>query len=497
MNAYTDSMIGHNGECVDIISPMSIDYYSFKALIEVVIAQNINIDLTEEASYHPRGMPLRKSADHQAQTKDDRDQLLHRKRNMKALLSWGLIATIFVLTSARRFDSAKVFRAKPHNEQEVSFMKHLFSTMQLHLWFPDSALHIVSQRVVDFHVSADQSKTVQTLMEQNSIQILFQNLQDDIEKQLDNGRNSTDQHSYTKYNEWHKISAWTARIAEENPKLVSRIQIGNTFEKRPIYLLKVGKGKDSTKAIFIDCGVHAREWISPAFCQWFLKEATRTYGKNQNMTNMLDNLNFYILPLANVDGYIWSWTQDRLWRKNRSNTSQSDCVGVDINRNFDIAWGTIDASSDPCEEIYCGTSAESEQETKAITAFIRSHLSSIKAYVSIHSYSQMLLYPYGYRFEKTPNHDELNEIAKGAAEAISSLYGTEYTYGASAVTIYPSSGCSDDWAYNQGIKYSFTFELRDKGKYGFLLPEHQIKPTCEEIMLAVKYLANYILSHTS
>lgn len=59
-----------------------------------------------------------------------------------------------------------------------------------------------------------------------------------------------------------------------------------------------------------------------------------------------------------------------------------------------------------------------------------------------------------------------------------------------------SSGCSDDWVFNQGIKYSFTFELRDKGKYGFLLPESQIKPTCQEIMLAVKLIASYILNKT-
>lgn len=57
-----------------------------------------------------------------------------------------------------------------------------------------------------------------------------------------------------------------------------------------------------------------------------------------------------------------------------------------------------------------------------------------------------------------------------------------------------SSGCSDDWVFNQGIKYSFTFELRDKGKYGFLLPESQIKPTCQEIMLAVKLIASHILN---
>ncbi|XP_020637526.3 mast cell carboxypeptidase A isoform X1 [Pogona vitticeps] len=374
----------------------------------------------------------------------------------------------------------------------------VFHPVQIDFWYPDSALHIVNQMEVDFHVSGDQTKNVESLMEQNGMhyEILFQNLQEDIENQLVD-KSSTGKHSYTKYNDWRKISAWTARIEKRNPALVSRIHIGNTFENRPMYLLKVGKQSDAKKAIFIDCGIHAREWISPAFCQWFLKKATRTYGKDTNMTYILDNMNFYILPLVNIDGYIWSWTQDRFWRKSRSNTSDSACAGVDLNRNFDVAWGTVDASKNPCQEIYCGTSPESEPETKAVTTFIRNHLSSIKAYLTIHSYSQMLLFPYGYTYEKTPNHDELNELAKGAAQAIASLYGKHYNYGPSAATIYPSSGCSDDWAYKLGIKYSFTFELRDKGRYGFLLPESQIKPTCEEITLAVKFIASYILSHTS
>uniref|UniRef100_A0A8D0DXI8 Peptidase M14 domain-containing protein n=1 Tax=Salvator merianae TaxID=96440 RepID=A0A8D0DXI8_SALMN len=313
--------------------------------------------------------------------------------------------------------------------------------------------------------------------------IIFQNLQEDIEKQLAGDKNSTDKHSYTKYNEWHKISAWIARIAKKNPKLVSRIHIGNTFENRPMYLLKVGKPSGLKKAIFMDCGIHAREWISPSFCQWFLKEATETYGKDKNMTDILDNMNFYVLPVFNIDGYIWSWTQTHCFLFHHY--LQVFCLPT-----------AIDASKKPCDETYCGSSAESEPETRAVATFIRKQLSSIKAYLTMHSYSQMILFPYGYSYEKTMNHEELNEIAKGAVEAIESLYGKKYRHGTSAATIYPSSGCSDDWTYNQGIKYSFTFELRDKGKHGFLLPESEIKPTCEEIMLAVKFIANYILNLT-
>ncbi|XP_029610841.1 carboxypeptidase B [Salmo trutta] len=83
-------------------------------------------------------------------------------------------------------------------------------------------------------------------------------------------------------------------------------------------------------------------------------------------------------------------------------------------------------------------------------------------------------------------------VAEGASEALRSLHGTQYTSGPGAATIYPAAGGSDDWAYDLGVKYSYTFELRDTGRYGFLLPESQIKPTCEETMLAVKYITSHV-----
>lgn len=247
----------------------------------------------------------------------------------------------------------------------------------------------------------------------------------------------------------------------------------------------------------MDCGIHAREWVSPAFCQWFVYQATKSYGKNKLMTKLLDRMNFYVLPVFNVDGYIWSWTQDRMWRKNRSKNRNSTCIGTDLNRNFDVSWDTSPNTDNPCLNVYRGPAPESEKETKAVTNFIRSHLNSIKAYITFHSYSQMLLIPYGYTLKPAPTHQDLLKVARIATDVLSTRYGTRYIYGPIASTIYKTSGSSLDWVYDLGIKHTFAFELRDKGKFGFLLPESRIKPTCKETMLSVKFIAKYILKHTS
>ncbi|OWK62238.1 Carboxypeptidase B [Lonchura striata] len=368
--------------------------------------------------------------------------------------------------------------------------------MEVDFWQPDSVTLVRPKMQVDFRVEAEKSFKVEDLLKENGIeyQVLIDNLQAALDAQFDS-QARTAGHSYVKYNDWDTIAAWTADIAAQNPDLVSRSVIGKTYEGRPMYLLKMGKSGANKKAIFMDCGFHAREWISPAFCQWFVKEAVETYGKDTVMTTLLDKLDFYVLPVLNIDGYVYTWTKDRMWRKTRSKNSGSICIGTDPNRNFDAGWCTIGASEYPCDATYCGSAPESEKETKALADFIREHLSTIKAYLTIHSYSQLLLFPYSYTYNLPSDYEELNSIARAASKELASLYNTKYTYGPGAKTIYPAAGGSDDWAYDQGIKYSFTFELRDTGRYGFLLPESQIKPTCEETFLAVKYIANYVLDH--
>ncbi|XP_049723772.1 mast cell carboxypeptidase A [Elephas maximus indicus] len=417
---------------------------------------------------------------------------------MKFILLMGLIATTLAIAPVR-FDREKVFRVKPQDEIQANIIKDLAKTRELDFWYPDATHHITANMMVDFRVSEQDSQFIQSALDQNQMQykILIHDLQKEIEKQFDVKEDIPGRHSYAKYNNWDKIVAWTEKMMNKHPKMVSRIKIGTTVEENPLYVLKVGKQDERNKSIFMDCGIHAREWVSSSFCQWFVYQATKSYGKNKIMTKLLDQMNFYVLPVFNVDGYIWSWTQNRMWRKNRSKNRNSRCIGTDLNRNFNASWNSFPNTSNPCGDTYRGIAPESERETKAVTRFIRSHLKSIKAYITFHSYSQMLLFPYGYTSELTPNHKDLAKVAKIGIDALATRYETRYVYGPTASILYPTTGSSLDWAYDLGIKHTFAFELRDKGKFGFLLPESQIKSTCKETMLAVEFIAKYILKHAS
>ncbi|ELK13851.1 carboxypeptidase A1 [Pteropus alecto] len=302
---------------------------------------------------------------------------------------------------------------------------------------------------------------------------------------------STDTFNYASYHTLDEIYGFIDLLVAEYPQLVSKLQIGETFEGRPIYVLKFSTGGNNRSAIWIDTGIHSREWVTQASGVWFAKKIAQDYGQDSAFTAILDNVDIFLEIVTNPDGFAFTLSKNRLWRKTRSITAGSACVGVDANRNWDAGFGLAGASSNPCSETYHGKSANSEVEVKSIVDFVNGH-GNIKAFISIHSYSQLLLYPYGYTEDPASDQEELDQLAKSAVTALASLYRTRFQYGSIITTIYRASGSSVDWAYNQGIKYSYTFELRDMGYYGFLLPASQIIPTAQETWLALLV----IMEHT-
>ncbi|XP_029472841.1 carboxypeptidase A2-like isoform X2 [Rhinatrema bivittatum] len=280
-------------------------------------------------------------------------------------------------------------------------------------------------------------------------------------------------------------------LASEYPNLVSKLQIGTSYEGRPLYVLKFSTGGTNRPAVWLDCGIHSREWVTQATGLWTAHKLVSDYGKDSSITSLLNNLDIFLLIVTNPDGYAFTHTSNRLWRKTRSKIAGSRCIGVDPNRNWNAGFGGPGASKDPCSDSYHGPQAESEVEVKSVVNFIKEH-GNIKAFISIHSYSQLLMFPYGYKCTNAAHYSELNAVAKSAASALTSLYGTAYKVGPICTVIYQASGGSIDWSYDYGIRYSFAFELRDTGRNGFLLPANQIIPTAEETWLGLKKIFQHV-----
>jgi len=265
-------------------------------------------------------------------------------------------------------------------------------------------------------------------------------------------------------------------------------------------LLKIGTKKYSDKpAIFIEAGIHAREWISPATATYIMRQLVEKSRKN---LDLLDFYDFYILPVANPDGYEYSFTSNRLWRKNRAKNKGitsfllSLCDGVDLNRNFGYHWSDVSSlnvqggTQLTCAETYSGPAPFSEPESRNIANFVTSIQKNLVSYIMIHSYGQKILYPWSYTAVRIPDWEEMQIMGQTMARSIERASGLNYDVGSSPKTQYIAAGGSDDWARGEmGIKWVFLLELPDKGYHGFLLPAYHIKPTARSIFEGIRTLA--------
>lgn len=253
-------------------------------------------------------------------------------------------------------------------------------------------------------------------------------------------------------------------------------------------LIRISTNTNTAKRkIFVDAGIHAREWIAPATALYLIYQLVENSNAN---SNLLENLEWIILPSLNPDGYEYSRNTERLWRKTVS--PGKVCNGCDGNRNFDYYWMYAGASSFECSETYAGKNAFSEIETQNLRDFLLKE-SGVIGYITLHSYGNYFLYPWGYDDILADNWEELEDLGKRAAAAIKSIYGTEYEIGSSSIALYPAAGASDDWAMGVAkIPIVYTIELPGGGSYGFDLPPSGIQSVVVETFEGFKILANHI-----
>lgn len=382
------------------------------------------------------------------------------------------------------FKGFQVLRVSPSNTDEFSYISGLQNKPYYDFWTEAREGHDVDIMTPPMFVDLLQEDLVNR-------GIKFEVMINDLDAliQMEKGpaavtseQQTTVGHSMT-WDKYHPLEDMYSYLdyLEQTYDFVSTESIGKTFEGRDMRLAKICKGGcGNKKAVWIDGGIHAREWISSATVTWMLKELVEN---NDNHADLLDNLDWYILPNHNPDGYAFSREHNRLWRKTRSkHQSILGCKGVDPNRNWGFHWNEGGTSSDKCSDIYHGPEAFSEIENRNVRDYIAARKDNFIFYNSLHSYSQLILLPWSYTADLADNYDYMYNLAIKGSDALTAVHGKYYEAGCIPCILYVASGSSADWALGvAGIDFSISMELRDKGQYGFMLPPSQIVPTGEEV----------------
>eukprot|EP01121_Diplochlamys_sp_Union-15-3_P020011 TRINITY_DN7676_c0_g2_i1.p1 TRINITY_DN7676_c0_g2~~TRINITY_DN7676_c0_g2_i1.p1 ORF type:complete len:407 (+),score=71.87 TRINITY_DN7676_c0_g2_i1:54-1274(+) len=301
---------------------------------------------------------------------------------------------------------------------------------------------------------------------------------------------------FDNYHNYTDIVEYLETLNKNFPSLTKYVaSIGKSINGLDIPALHIGinmdlKTRQSKPVIFISGMQHAREWISPAVVTYIITELLVQYNTNPKIKAIVDTFDFVFIPIVNPDGYQFSWTSNRLWRKNRRQNSGGS-FGVDLNRNWDENWGRSGSSSTPSSDTYKGTAPFSEPETRAVSNYFLS-VGTVNGAIDYHSYGQLILRPYGDSKANPPNEAQLKRLGDGMRDVIRSNSGVSYT-SQRGVDLYPASGTGDGWYYlfvNPKSAYSYCIELRDTS--GFILPPAQIVPTGKENLAAFIFFCEFI-----
>ncbi len=299
------------------------------------------------------------------------------------------------------------------------------------------------------------------------------------------------------YMTFAEIQTFLYDLQAARPDLCSVSTIGFSLQNRPVMMLHItGPGGGGNKpGVFYHGLQHCREWITGPAILYLANHLVTQYDADPCIQDLVDRTDIYLAPCVNPDGYVYTWNSDRLWRKNRR-LNYDGSYGVDLNRNWGVGWSGPGASGNPSDPTYYGTAPFSEPETQVLRSFILNH-PSVRAYMDYHSYSQLILWPYGYANIEPPAPDDATFWTLGLEmqRLIQDVHGEYYEAGPIYSTIYQASGGSVDWVYGDQGRFGFTIELRPDSPFpGFELPPDEIIPTCEENLPAILRLTEWASS---
>jgi len=253
-------------------------------------------------------------------------------------------------------------------------------------------------------------------------------------------------------------------LAAQYPQLVTLEDVGDTYLKstgqapnNDIWAISItNKNVRTAKPAFMmTAGVHARELAPVELAMKIANEMTSKYGKDPQITQLMDTREVILLPMVNVDGRV-EVEKGNAWQRKNMNGR-----GIDLNRNFDSCWNYkclnapsswLNGLTSPGSETYSGPRAASEVETQAVQAMY-TRKPNIRASVDVHAYGEMFFWPLGYSEKAIP------EAAQYKAIYQNTFARHGYSGGTSLELLYPTSGTTDDYGYEKHGAFSMGMEV--------------------------------------
>ena len=277
------------------------------------------------------------------------------------------------------------------------------------------------------------------------------------------------------------------------PNIISqKISIGLSLEGRNIWALKVSDNpninEQEPQALYTGLH-HSREPMSYMNLFYFMHWLGENYETDLLAQHLVNNRELWFIPAINPDGLVYNETiapgGGGMQRKNTRDTCSGTPIGVDLNRNYGYLWGYDNEGSSPdgCNETYRGTSPFSEPETQAVRDFVNQH--DFKINFNYHSYSDLLIYPFGYEYENNAPQEDIDIFIEYGQDMVQY---NGYTLGTGPDLLYPVNGDACDWMYGEANIFSYTPEIGSNSD-GFWPATQRILPLAQENLYPNQVLA--------
>ncbi len=278
------------------------------------------------------------------------------------------------------------------------------------------------------------------------------------------------------YKTYDRVVTHMKEVERRYPQIAKVYVIGKSIEGKEIlamHLTDQARRSMDKPSILFDSMHHAREVMTPEVTTDIINYLTQSVGRDARVRKWLTNYNIWVVPMVNPDGNDKVWHTDAMWRKNTR-----DGHGVDINRNYPYDWNVCGGSSgSKGSDVYRGATPGSEPETQAILALAQKI--KPKFAISYHSYSELVIYPFGCNPKKVPADDAAVYLKYGkelAGKLVSDNDKGTYRFGTSYDLLYNVDGGSIDYLYTQTKTMAFVIEVNSAG-LGFQPPFKWRDPT--------------------
>jgi carboxypeptidase T len=302
------------------------------------------------------------------------------------------------------------------------------------------------------------------------------------------------------YHNYSEMIAEVNRVVAAYPSIASRRVIGRSYQGRDIVAVKISDnvGTDENEPeVLYQANHHAREHLTVEMALYAINQYTSAYASDTRVRNVVNSREIWVIPSVNPDGaeYDVATGSYRSWRKNRQPNSGSSYVGTDLNRNYGYRWGCCGGSSgSTSSQTYRGTAAFSAPETRVIRDFVNSRVvggvQQIKAALDFHSYSELVLWPFGHTRSDTTTgmSADQNQTFSTLGRQMAATNG--YTPEQSS-DLYITDGDSLDWLWGTHRIFAYTFELypRSSSAGGFYPPASVITRETSRNRTAVLMIA--------